>query len=207
MNELEHIFFSNRQAFRDWLEQNHNQCPGIWMVYNKSHVVKKGITYREALEEALCFGWIDSLIKRIDQNQYMRKFTPRTNTNQWSELNKQLMAMLIKNGQITKSGLEKIDIAILKKTGTGDREKKIGEKTPKTRKANTSSISPYTIPDSFLEAMSHNQPALEHFKRLAPSHQRHYVLWITNAKRPETIQKRIEEAVALLKENQKLGLK
>jgi uncharacterized protein YdeI (YjbR/CyaY-like superfamily) len=198
VNELEHIFFSNRQVFRDWLEQNHSLSTGIWMVYNKSHVAKKGITYREALEEALCFGWIDSLIKRIDQNQYMRKFTPRTNTGQWSDLNKQLVAMLIENGRMTEAGLKMIDSKLLKKTKSVD---------PIVEPGKTNKAMPYTIPKNFLAVMSQSQPALENFNRLAPSHQRHYILWITNAKRPETIQKRIEEAVTLLKKNQKLGLK
>jgi uncharacterized protein YdeI (YjbR/CyaY-like superfamily) len=88
MKELEQIYFNNRESFRSWLMKNHDNCRGIWIIFYKKEIKIECIKYYEALEEALCFGWIDSIIKKTDDNKYVRKFTPRTNTIKWSDLNK-----------------------------------------------------------------------------------------------------------------------
>jgi len=197
MKELEHIFFENRESFRKWLELNHNENPGIWMIYFKKHTNKSCIEYSEALEEALCFGWIDSTLKRIDNERYIRKFTPRTNTSNWSEVNRKLVLSLISNGRMTEAGLKKIDVWLK----TGKFEWKPDSKiTDVGRKE-------FHVPGYFLKALSENEPALTNFNSLARSYKRQYVLWITSAKREETILKRIKESVELLKQNQLLGLK
>jgi len=109
MIELENMFFRNRRMFRIWLKQNFDKSPGIWIIIYKKHVITKGIKHREALEEALCFGWIDSLLKRIDDERYKIKFTPRKNIKQWSDVNKKIVGELIINGKMTEAGLKKIE--------------------------------------------------------------------------------------------------
>lgn len=192
----EQLYFKSKAAFRSWLEENHNQCPGIWILFYKKPVNIEGIKYDEALDEALCFGWIDSLVRKLDDEVYVRKFTPRKNTSKWSELNKTKVTNLLKEGRMTEAGLKKIDIYL--KTGRVDWENKTSEE------AKTSECE---IPDFIREAFTQNEPALSHFNQLAASYQRNFIGWITEAKREDTIRKRLMESVALLKENKKLGMK
>jgi len=197
MKELEHIYFNNRESFRNWLEKNHGKSFGIWMIFYKKHVNTECIKYREALEEALCFGWIDSITKKVDDNQYVRKFTPRTNVSNWSDLNKKIVLSLIKNGRMTEAGLKKIDVYL--KTGNVNWENKKIKEEPRKKELQ--------VPDFILKAFAKNEPALTNFNNLARSHKRNYILWITDAKREETILKRLNESIKLLKENRSLGLK
>jgi len=197
MKELEQIHFSTHESFRSWLVDNHNKSLGIWIIFYKKHVNIECIAYNEALEEALCFGWIDSLIKRIDNDKYARKFTPRTNKTKWSEINKKLVTSLIKEGRMTEEGLKKIDIYI--KTGSVNWESNELKKEKHKKE--------FDVPDFIIKEFAKNETALTNFNNLAQTHKKHYVLWITSAKREETILSRLKESVELLKENRKLGLK
>ena len=197
MKEPEYLFFENRKSFRNWLEKNHDTNPGIWMIFHKKHVNLDGITYPEALEEALCFGWIDSIIKKVDDDRYVRKFTPRTNISKWSDVNRKIVLRLMEKGMMTEAGFKKIDIYV--KTGSVD------WKISKTHLDGQEKTS--DIPDFILQAFAENEPALSHFHRLAPTYQKHYIRWITSARKEETTLSRLKEAVELLKENRKLGLK
>lgn len=197
MKQLEQLFFDTRESFRNWLNTNHDKSPGIWMIYYKKHTGTVCIEYREALEEALCFGWIDSTLKRIDDERYVRKFTPRTNTSNWSNVNKKLVLELIEKGRMTESGLKKIDVWL--RTG------KVDWKSSKpARKTNDREVD---VPDHFLKALAENEPALTNFNNLSRTFKRQYLLWITAAKREQTILKRMKESVELLKENKQLGLR
>lgn len=112
------IYFRSRKDFRNWLGRNHGKSAGIWIEYYKDGT--PSISYRESLEEALCHGWIDSIIKRIDDRIYVRKFTPRRGRSRWSETNRRLVAALIKKRLMTAAGLAKIGAA--KKDGTWNRD-------------------------------------------------------------------------------------
>jgi uncharacterized protein YdeI (YjbR/CyaY-like superfamily) len=196
MKEQEYIHFGKREEFRDWLQKNNEISPGIWVVFYKKNLKKDCLKYPELLEEVLCFGWIDSLIKKIDDNKYARKITPRTNIKKWSELNKKIVSALITSGKMTPAGLNKIESYFDKgKVDWGDKtsEKKAIEKID--------------VPDFIVSQLSQNEPALMNFNNLAPTYKRHYILWITGAKRDETVQNRLKESIELLKENRKLGLK
>lgn len=109
MKQLGYIHFRTRKQFRRWLESYHEQSDGIWMIFFRNSSETACITFQEALEEALCFGWIDSVIKKLDDVKYARKFSPRKNTKNWSELNKRTVLQLIEEGRMTESGLKKID--------------------------------------------------------------------------------------------------
>jgi uncharacterized protein YdeI (YjbR/CyaY-like superfamily) len=196
MAELEKIHFESEEQFREWLKINYNKSRGIWLVFYKKHTGVKSIGYHEALDVALCYGWIDSIIKRRDDSTYARKFTPRTNTLKWSEYNKKRLTELIKSGKMTDIGLSKAEGFPL----TGNADPAIAE-TRCTEKNNL------IIPEFIISEFAINEPALSNFKKLAPTYQRHYVLWITSAKRDITIRSRLDESIILLKENKKLGLK
>lgn len=196
MKELENMYFRNKEEFRNWLKNNHDTSPGIWMIFYKKHINIDCIKYNEVLEEVLCFGWIDSLIKKIDDDKYARKITPRTDTQKWSELNKKKVIELIKEGKMTQAGLNKIDNYL--KTGKVDWV---------INKSESRELKEIDIPDFIIEELAKNEPALINFNKLAPTYKRLYILWITNARKEETIQNRLKESIGLLKENKKLGLK
>ena len=196
MKELENIFFRNRDEFRNWLNINHDTNPGIWVMFYKKHMNIDCIKYNELLEEVLCFGWIDSLIKKIDDDKYARKITPRTDTQKWSELNKKKVIELIKEDKMTQAGLHKIDNYL-----------KTGKVVWPVNKSGKKELKENDIPDFIIKELAKNEPALINFNKLATTYKRHYLLWITNARKEETIRSRLKESIGLLKENKKLGLK
>jgi uncharacterized protein YdeI (YjbR/CyaY-like superfamily) len=100
----------NRAAWRKWLERNHAASRGVWLHFHKKHTGKASITYPEALDEALCFGWIDSIVRRIDADIYARKFTPRTNEKNWSARNLGHMQRLIDAGRMTEAGIRVLGV-------------------------------------------------------------------------------------------------
>ena len=191
MPPVKQLYVTDRDHWRDWLKENHATKKEIWLIYYKKHTGKANIPYDDAVEEALCYGWIDSIIKKIDDEKYARKFTPRNNNSRWSELNKKRVQKTIKQGRMTEVGLAKIKAA--RKNGQWD-------------KATSASKMP-EIPLEFKKALAANKKAKEYFENLASSYRKHYVGWIASAKREQTRKKRIEEAINLLQQNKKLGLK
>jgi len=185
------LYISNRKDWRKWLKENHNTVREVWLIYYKKHTCKPRIPYDDAVEEALCFGWIDSTVKRIDDEKYCQKFTPRNLKSIWSEHNKKRVAKMIKEGKMTKHGLVKVKAA-----------KKNGEwyKTAEAVKA-------FAMPSELTKLLSGNKKAGEFFSELSPSHKKQYIGWIASAKKVETRKKRAEEAITLLKKRQKLGMK
>lgn len=180
---------TDRENWRAWLARNHASEREVWVVFPKKHTGEQCMSYEDSVEEALCHGWIDSIIKRIDETRYARKFTPRTDNQNWSELNKRRVAKLIQEGRMTEIGLAKIGYPS-------------AEMQP--RKAKPKALS---VPGFIERGLRKKKPAWENFERLAPSHKRNYVLWISTAKREETRAKRLQEAIRLLMRNEKLGLK
>lgn len=192
MVQFDSIYFKDRKSFTNWLQQNYQTSKGIWMIYYKKYTKKKCINYREALEEALCYGWIDSIIKRIDEERYVRKFSPRKDSKNWSELNKKIALDLIHNGRMTPAGLSKIDPSI-------QLEEKISKRNTVPSRSKR-----IIVPDYFLNELSKNDVSYRNFNKLAPSHKKNYILWISQAKREETRTKRIHETIQLLIKEKKL---
>ena len=188
---MKQLYITDRDEWHEWLSENHAAKAGIWLIFYKKEASMPTIAYEVAVEEALCFGWIDSIIKKIDSARYARKFTPRSVKSKWSQLNKKRANKMIKQGRMTETGLAKIKTA--KKTGLWDKD-------PRPR------IS-LDIPPEFAKALARNKKAKGNFDKLAPSYRKHYIGWITVAKRPETKKRRIDESIALLEKGQKLGLK
>ncbi len=186
MRITESLYVTKRDDWRAWLEENHSTKREIWLIYYKKHSGKPRIPYDDAVEEAICFGWIDSIIQRIDDEKFAQKFTPRKNTRNWSDANKERVKKMIGQGKMTQTGLARID-------------KSVNLDETSEQKAEISL--------EFQEALAANDRAREYFDSLAPSYRRQYIGWISDAKREETRRRRIKEAVELLEQNKKLGMK
>jgi len=192
--ELKTFYASNRKAWRKWLEKNHQTSPGIWLIYYKKSSGKKRVPYNDAVEEALCFGWIDSTIKSIDDESFMQRFTPRKPKSGWSGLNKKRIEKLIAEGLMTEAGLEKIEIA--KKNGSW--ESLDGIYAPAEQ---------LHIPGDFNKALSKNKKANPNFENFPLFTRRQFLYWINAAKRPETRKARIAIAVKMCAANKRPGIK
>jgi uncharacterized protein YdeI (YjbR/CyaY-like superfamily) len=187
----EQLRVADRKEWRSWLEKNHSSRNAVWLLFYKRHTGKPSMPYNDAVEEALCFGWIDSLVKRVDDEQYVRKFTPRKQGSVWSETNKRRVERLVREGRMTDAGLAKVEAA--KASGEWSKHR-VREKA-------------LEIPTFFREALATNKKALENFNALAPSYKRNIVGWVASAKRKETRRRRLAEAIGVLERCEKLGLK
>ena len=182
----------NRAEWRAWLAASHDKETEVWLIFYKKETGKATIGYEASVEEALCYGWVDSIIKKIDETKYARKFTPRKDDSKWSPSNKKRVEKLIREKLMTEYGLQKVEAA--KQSGQWD--------APDQRPKLT-----FELSAEFAEALSKNKKARETFENLSPSHQKQYLGWIEIAKRSETRKKRIKESIELLAAGKKLGLK
>ena len=183
------LYITTREEWRSWLEENQSKEKEVWLIYYKKHTGVPRIPYDDAVEEALCFGWIDSIVKRIDDERYMQKFTPRNDKSEWSELNKKRVKKLIENSSMTEAGLAKIKTA--KKNGSWERV--------------FESVKAYEMPVELNGALKSNKVANTFFDKLSPSYKKQYINWIASAKKEETRQRRAKKAVSLLSKKKKLG--
>lgn len=182
---------SSRKAWRDWLARNHAKRVEIWLVYYKQQTGRRTLSYSDSLEVALCYGWIDGLIRKIDDDKYARRFTPRKATSKWSPTNLRLAEKLIKSREMTTVGLKVYEQRIANDT-------KVIEFAENDAPA---------LPPAMENELKKHKRAWDYFQSLAPSHKKQYIGWLASAKREETQKKRLEEAIKLLTEKQKLGLK
>ena len=188
MRMTQELYVTSRDQWRTWLERNHDAKKEVWLIYYKKHTGKPTIPYADAVEEALCFGWIDSTIQRIDDKKYARKFTPRKDKSKWSELNIKRARRMIRQGKMTKAELAKFKEA--------EKRNKSGPKAEPSKKK-------LVIPLDLKEALSTNAKASDNFNNFAPSYKRLYVRWIRDAKRKETREKRIKQTVRWAAQNKK----
>ncbi|KPL13339.1 MAG: hypothetical protein AMS23_03630 [Bacteroides sp. SM1_62] len=193
MEAIDSIYLPTREKWREWLETNHDTESVVWLIYYKKHTGKPSVPYNDAVEEALCFGWIDSLVKKIDRDRYMQKFTPRKLKSTWSAANVRRVEKLIRQDKMTAKGLELYHYA-KKNNMLPDPSLKQKPKVP-------------DAPSWFVEALDKNPAASNHFYKLAPSHQRNYLGWIMDAKQAETRLRRLGEAIDMLSKGEKLGMK
>ncbi len=189
MKITETLYVTHRGEWREWLALYHQTATEVWLIYYKRHTKQPTISYDHAVEEALCFGWIDSTVKRIDDERYAQKFTPRKDRNNWSEPNRRRARRLVKEGLMTPAGLEKIPASVLS-----------GKDVPAKKRKKPELV----VPDFVEAGFRKHPPAWENFQALAPSYRREFVGWITQAKREETRQRRMAHAIELLKENRRL---
>lgn len=172
--------------WREWLARRHGSESEVWLIFYKQHTGRPTIAYEDAVDEALCFGWVDSLIKRLDDDRYARKFTPRKAGSKWSTANRKRYEQLQRGGRLAAAGLARPPTA-----RSGDAPRRSASKIP-----------PY------IEEALRGQPAAwEFFESLAPSYRRLYIAWIDSAKLAETKARRLREAIGKLAAGEKLGLK
>jgi len=183
-------YFRNRDEWRKWLEENSSSSDGIWMIIYKKHTGKECIPYVEAVEEALCFGWIDGKIRRINDDYYIQTYTPRRHGSRWSKYNVERVERLIKEGRMTPRGLEAYN--------------KIFEK-PHLVYDNRTSGDP-EIPEDLLFALKKSKAAFDNFVKFSPSARRIFIEWLNSSKKPETRPRRISKIVEAALRNQRPGL-
>ncbi|MEM7393201.1 MAG: hypothetical protein AAF492_12720, partial [Verrucomicrobiota bacterium] len=148
MDESRQLYVKTRKAWREWLRKHHRKESVVWFVFYKKHTGKPTVTYDEAVEEALCFGWIDSTKRRLDDERYVHQFTPRKKGSCWSKLNRDRAERMIKQRKMAKAGLEQIELA----RASGEWEKLSG-----------SYVEPEMI-DAFQQALDNNRKARTHFE-------------------------------------------
>jgi uncharacterized protein YdeI (YjbR/CyaY-like superfamily) len=175
-----------RGEWRAWLAENHDKSKGVWFVYFKKTSGKPRVTYDEAVEEALCFGWIDSLPRKLDEERSKLLFTPRKPKSVWSKLNKERIERLIKNGLISEIGLAKIEAA--KADGSWN-----------TLDASDN----LEIPPDLKKSLAANKTAKKNFEKFSDSVKRAILSWIYGAKRDETRAARIEKTVSMAARNKR----
>lgn len=192
MQITETLYARTRRAWRAWLAKHHATKREIWLVYYKQASGKPRVAYGDAVEEALCYGWIDSTVKTIDANRYAQRFTPRKAGSNWSAPNIDRVARLVAAGRMTPAGAVHLPSA---------------HATTKFRKQHARrTTSPTSAPRDLVTALRANPIAAAFWKALAPGYRRLYVRWITEAKRRETRARRLAEAVRRLARGRKLPM-
>lgn len=176
----------NQKAWRDWLSKNHSGEKSVWLIIYRKSSATKSVYYPEAVDEALCFGWIDSKPNKRDEESYYLFFSKRSPKSNWSKVNKLKVEKLIAQGQMTEAGYAAI--AIAKQNGTWEALDKVEQ---------------LIVPDDLQALFNKNKQAFTYWQQFAPSSRRGILDWINNAKRPETRAKRIEETVRLASQNEK----
>jgi uncharacterized protein YdeI (YjbR/CyaY-like superfamily) len=176
----------NRSEWRAWLRKNHNSAKEIWLVYYNKQSGKPRIPYNDAVEEALCFGWIDSIVKKLDRERFAQRFSPRKPRSNWSETNKVRVHRLIGQRRMTKAGL-----AVFDDTG--------GLKTEKTGRL--------VVPPDILKALKGDAAVWKNFKKLPEPYKRIRVGWIDASRaRPDVFRKRLQHFLKMTAQNKRFGM-
>lgn len=170
-----------------WLEENHQELNEVWLLMYKKGTPKENLDYEEALNIALCFGWVDVLVKSKDNESYYRIFKKKKVNGTWSDKNKERVERLIKDGLMHEVGLKLVKES--KEKGYWDKERKV-EVDEK-------------VEIEFIKRLQEHVIAFGYFNSLSPSHQKHYLRWISSAKKDETKERRMEKAVEMLNQNKK----
>jgi uncharacterized protein YdeI (YjbR/CyaY-like superfamily) len=169
----------SRAAWRTWLADHHRSSPGVWVVFAKKHTGLPTVGYSEAVEEALCFGWIDTTLNPIDDQFYAQLFTPRKPKSTWAASNKARVERLIADGLMTEAGLAAI--AVAQKNGSW---------------TTIDHVATITVPPELQAALDKSKTAVKNWPLYSPSCRKQFLYWLAGAKRPETRAARIKEIVA-----------
>ena len=180
--------FADQQKWRQWLEKNHASSAGLFLRIFKKDSGKKTVAHAEALDEALCFGWIDGVRKSFDEGSFLQKFTPRQKRSIWSKRNQEHVARLIEEGRMTAAGLAEIERA--KQDGRWER----AYDSPKNMK----------VPADFLKELKKDKQAYEFFKTLTKVNHFAIAFRLHNAKRPETRERRMKDFLERLSRGEKI---
>jgi uncharacterized protein YdeI (YjbR/CyaY-like superfamily) len=181
---METLHFKTSADFRQWLEKNHTGSGGIWLRIFKKGSQERSLTYAEALDQALCYGWIDGQKKPFDELSWLQKFTPRRPKSGWSKVNTQHVERLIKAGTMTPAGMKAVEAAR-------------ADGRWKTAYSSSRSAAP---PEDFLKELSKNKKAEAFFKTLNKANIYSIVYRLETAKKPETREKRMKTILAMMEQ-------
>jgi uncharacterized protein YdeI (YjbR/CyaY-like superfamily) len=186
------LYITNRKQWRAWLAKNHRSATEIWLVYYKKHSGKPRIPYNDAVEEALCYGWIDSTLKPQDEECYAQRFSPRRKNSKLSEMNKERVRRLIKAKKMTRFGLEGIQHHM--------------EKNPKKSSA-LQNLKNITLPKDILKFLKSDPVVWKNFEKFPESYKRIRIGWIDASRlRPEEFKKRLQYFLKMTAKNKKFGM-
>ena len=178
------FYFKNSEEWREWLHENHNLSKGIYLVFYKVSSKTESMRWEEAVQVAICYGWIDSVVKKIDDESRKQMFTPRKDKSVWSKLNKNYILKLLEDNLIHESGLKKIEIA--KQNGSWE---------------SLDEVENLIISADLTIAFSQNKLAYENYQNFSPSYRKNYLYWLNQAKKAETRNIRIIEIIRLCELN------
>jgi len=184
-------YFRSLEEWRSWLNMNHIEEETLWVVIQKKASKKPGIRYEEAVLEAVAHGWIDGQVKRLNDDEFMQRYTPRRAGSIWSKSNRQRAERLIREGEMTENGLRAVEDA--KENGQWE-------------KAYARQRGMIEIPDDLLTALKKDKKAERNFKAFPPYAKYMYIHWINEAKREDTRERRINTVVVRSKQNLKPGI-
>jgi uncharacterized protein YdeI (YjbR/CyaY-like superfamily) len=176
---IERIYATNAADLHDWLAANHATSRAVWLVFYKKASGLPSVSWSDAVDEALCFGWIDSKVKQVDEERYEQYFTPRKPTSVWSQINKEKVDRLIAEGRMEEPGMRAIEVA-----------KKNGSWTI------LDGPNALVVPDDLAAALDAEPAARRGYEGFSASTKRAILAWIALAKRPDTRDRRIATAVA-----------
>ncbi len=180
------LYVPDRDAWREWLASNHASSSGVWLIYDRKTSRKDRLQYADAVEEALCFGWIDSTVRPLDEARYMQLFTPRKPKSTWSKVNKERAARLIRLRVMQPAG--RAAIAEAKRNGSWSK---------------IDTVEALSVPPDLAQALAVSAVALKNFNAFSPSSRKGYLHWVHNCVRPETRAERIHTVVQCARRNQK----
>jgi len=185
MSEIKEFYAGTRRVWREWLRKNHNKEKKVYLIKYKKHTGKPSLTNKEAMDEAICFGWIDTTVKKLDDEKYRQCFVRRNKNSRWSNNTLRYAREMIKKRKMSKFGM-KMYLEGLKKPV-------IDHGLPRDPE----------MPEDLKKELKKNRKALENFEKFAPSYRRYYIYWIEKAKRAETRKRRIKTVVEKSEENKK----
>ena len=178
LKEQDAIFFDSPEALYSWLAEHHDTATEVFVGYYKKATGKQTMSWSEAVDQALCFGWIDGVMRRIDDERHMQRFTPRRPNSNWSKVNVEKVARLEAEGLMTDAGRRAFEARTEDKTGVYSFEKEHAE-----------------LPPEFAEQLAANERAGEYFEGRAPSYRRTAIHWVVSAKREETRVRRMKQLI------------
>ncbi|MGC4039889.1 MAG: YdeI/OmpD-associated family protein [Flavobacterium sp.] len=184
MEEKELLYFKNAKEWREWLHDNHHSSKGVHLVFYKVGSDKESMRWEDAVQVAICYGWIDSTVKKLDDERRRQMFTPRKDKSVWSKLNKTYIEKLIAENLMHESGLKKIETA--KQNGSWE---------------SLDSVENLQIPKDLEAAFAQNKTALDNYNNFSKSYRKSYLYWLNQAKREETRANRITEIISLCEHN------
>jgi uncharacterized protein YdeI (YjbR/CyaY-like superfamily) len=186
MSEKEELYFKNTTEWRAWLEKNHDTSTGIYLIFYKVSSPKESMRWEEAVKEALCFGWIDSTVKKLDDERRRQYFCQRNPKSVWSKLNKTYIVELIAENKMHDSGSLKMIAAIKDGSWTA-----------------LDDVENLVVPKELQIALNNSPKAYENYQNFSPSYRKNYLSWLNQAKREATREKRITEIIRLCSKNVK----